>query len=38
MSADRAARLRRLPAVDQVLREVGDRPETVAVPRSGGGY
>src|SRR5438094_883481 len=33
MSADRAARLRRLPAVDQVLREVGDRPETVAVPR-----
>src|SRR5262245_6784252 len=33
MSADRTARLRRLPAVDQVLREVGDRPETVAVPR-----
>src|SRR5437870_8244386 len=33
MSADRAARLRRLPAVDQVLREVGDRPETVAGPR-----
>src|SRR5262249_55798906 len=33
MSADRTARLRRLPAVDQVLREVGERPETVAVPR-----
>ena len=33
MSADRAARLRRLPAVDQVLREVGDRSEARAVPR-----
>ncbi|HKC83167.1 MAG TPA: L-seryl-tRNA(Sec) selenium transferase, partial [bacterium] len=33
MSADRAARLRRLPAVDQVLREVVGRPETREVPR-----
>ncbi|PYO01574.1 MAG: L-seryl-tRNA(Sec) selenium transferase [Candidatus Rokuibacteriota bacterium] len=33
MSGDRAARLRRLPAVDQVLREVVDRPETRGVPR-----
>lgn len=33
MSANRAARLRRLPAVDQVLREVGDRPETQSVSR-----
>ncbi len=33
MSADRAARLRRLPAVDQVLREVVGRPEAREVPR-----